>query len=148
MITNYCHPIKPLLIFGLAALGLFAQSDNGSIVGFAKDPSGGVVPKAKITVKNEGTGLERQTVTNQSGYYVMPNLLPGNYTVVAEAVGFKRFETSGNKLDSNSTLALDANLEVGATTEKVEVIASVQGLETESAALDKLVTERRSIRSS
>src|SRR5215467_11126484 len=102
---NYRYAVKPLLIFGLASVGLFAQSDNGSIAGFAKDASGAVVPNAKITLKNEGTGLERETVTNESGYYVVPNLLPGNYSMTAEAVGFKKFTTSGNKLDPNSTLA-------------------------------------------
>src|SRR5215831_11998900 len=137
---NYRYVVKPLLIFGLASVDLFAQSDNGSIVGFAKDASGAVVPNAKITLKNEGTGLERETLTNESGYYVVPNLLPGNYSMTAEAVGFKKFATSGNKLDPNSTLALDANLQVGLATDTVEVAASVQGLETESAALENLVT--------
>src|SRR5215472_6642332 len=94
----------------------------------------------KITLKNEGTGLERETLTNESGYYVVPNLLPGNYSMTAEALGFKKFATSGNKLDPNSTLALDANLQVGLATDTVEVAASVQGLETESASLEKLVT--------
>ena len=100
------HARKSLLIFGLASFSLFAQSDNGSIVGFAKDPSGAVVPNAKVTVRNEGTGLERQTTTNDAGYYVVPNLLPGNYAMTAEAAGFKKYESMGNKLDSNSTLAL------------------------------------------
>ena len=102
-----------LLVCGLVSLSLFGQSDNGSIVGFAKDSSGAFVPNARVAVKNEETGVERRTTTNESGYYSIPNLLPGNYSVSAEAVGFKRFETMGRKLDPNSTLAVDANLEVG-----------------------------------
>ena len=58
----------------------YAQSDYGSITGFVKDPSGAVVPNAKVTVKNEGNGEERSTLTNESGYFVVPNLQPSYYT--------------------------------------------------------------------
>ena len=137
---NHRHLKRTLFIVGLTSVSLFAQSDNGSIVGFVRDASSAVVPNAKITAKNETTGLERATVTTESGYYAIPNLLPDNYTLTVEAAGFTKFETSGNKLDSNSTLAVDANLQVGLPTDKVEVVAAVQGLETESAAVEKLVT--------
>src|SRR5579885_3455562 len=128
-----------LLCMALCAM-LSAQSDSGSIVGFVKDPSGGVVPKAKISVKNESTGIVRRVETNEGGYYVVPNLQPGLYTVSAEASGFKRFESTSNKLDSNSTLAVDASLTVGTSAETVEVTASATSLQTESAAVQKLVT--------
>src|SRR5579871_4970271 len=106
----------PLLITLLA----FAQTDIGSISGYVKDPSGGVIPKAKVTVKNEATGQQIPVVTNDSGYYVVTNLQPGNYTVNAEAQGFKRFESTHNTLTANAALSLDAILSVGAATETVE----------------------------
>lgn len=137
---NWRQTMKFVLILSSACSYLSAQSDNGSIVGFARDPSGAVVPKAAITVKNEETGLERQLLTNESGYYAVPNLLPGYYTVTVEAAGFKKFDTTNNKLDSNSTLTLDANLQVGLASDAVEVTGTTQSLQTESAALDKLVT--------
>ena len=97
----------------------YAQSDYGSITGFAKDPSGAVVPNAKVTVKNEGTGEERSSLTNDSGYFVVPNLQPSYYTVTAEVSGFKKFVSSHNKLNPNSTLSIDASLTIGSSTESV-----------------------------
>ncbi|HLJ15147.1 MAG TPA: carboxypeptidase regulatory-like domain-containing protein [Bryobacteraceae bacterium] len=122
------------------AISSYGQSDYGSIVGFVKDPSGSVVPKAKVTVKNEATGVENQTNANESGYYVVPNIPPGIYTLTVESAGFKKFESAHNKLDPNSTLSADAILAVGTATETVEVVASATPLQTESAAVQKLVT--------
>ncbi len=132
--------IIPLSIV-LCAVGIvFGQSDYGSISGFAKDQSGAVVPKAKVTIRNEGTREERTTSTNDSGYYVVTNLAPSLYTVEVEASGFKKFATPHAKLDANSTLAVDANLVVGAATESIEVAAQATVLQTESGAVQNEVT--------
>ena len=104
----------------------FAQSDFGSISGFVKDPSGAVVPKAQVSVKNEATGTERRTNTNESGYYTVTNIPAGLYTITAEAAGFKKYESMRNKLDPSGALAVDVTLVVGAATETVEVAASAQ----------------------
>src|SRR6516162_5019206 len=85
-----CRRIAPLLCLGtlLFIAGVsFAQSDLGSIVGFVKDPSGGTVPRAVVTVKNEATGAERRAATNEAGYYVVTNVPPGFYSVSVEATG-------------------------------------------------------------
>ncbi len=119
---------------------LSAQSDYGSIVGFVRDASGGVISKTKVVIRNEATGQENPTTTNESGHYVVASLPPGYYTLTAEASGFKRFESSHNKLDANSTLSLDATLTIGALNETVEVVASATPLQTESAVVEKLVS--------
>src|SRR5215831_5577307 len=121
----------------------FAQSDLGSISGFVKDPSGAVVPKAGVIVKNEATGTERRTSTNESGIYTVTNIPAGLYTVTAEAPGFKKFEARNNKLDPSAALAVDVALTVGASTETVEVAASAQVLQTESASRESLVTRQQ-----
>src|SRR6516164_3282151 len=59
----------------------FAQSDLGSLSGFVKDPSGAVIPKAQVTVKNESTGTERRTTTNEAGFYTVTNIPAGLYSV-------------------------------------------------------------------
>lgn len=141
-----CHvrAIRVSLFACLGALLLstvaFAQSDYGSISGFVKDPSGGVIPKAKVVVTNEATGQDHPVSTNDSGYYVVPNLTPGFYAVTAEAAGFKKFDSTHNKLDANSALAIDANLTVGSATETVEVVAAVQALQTETGSVQSEVT--------
>jgi hypothetical protein len=129
-----------LLVF--SSVALYAQSDLGTITGFVKDPSGASVPGAKVTVRNQ-TGLERQATTNESGYYTITNIPPALYTVTVEAAGFKKFESSNNKLDPASQLGLDATLVVGAATETVEVSASAVTLQTESASVQKLVTREQ-----
>ncbi len=136
---------RALLLCATAALGfascsLYAQSDNGSIVGYVKDPTGAVIPKAKVTLKNEGTGVTKQTTSNDSGYYVANSIPSGFYTVSAEATGFKKVDVVHAKLDSDTTLNVDVALQVGAASETVEVSASAQALQTESAQTGKLIT--------
>src|SRR5437660_631356 len=121
---------------------LFAQSDLGKISGFIKDPSGATIANAKVTVRNN-IGVERQTTTNESGYYVVTNVPPGLYTMVAQAAGFQKFETTGNKLDPSADLVIDATLTVGSANQTVEVSASAVQLQTESASVQKLVTREQ-----
>jgi hypothetical protein len=138
---NYVSsPRAALLALGVLCASLaFAQSDLGSISGFVKDPSGAVVAKAQVTVKNEATGTERRATTNESGFYTVTNIPAGLYTVSAESAGFKKFETTRNKLDPSAALAIDISLAVGAATETVEVSGSAQVLQTESASRQALV---------
>ncbi|MCU1316362.1 MAG: hypothetical protein JWN63_1684, partial [Candidatus Acidoferrum typicum] len=140
---NACRVTIFVLFMGLGVSGnLFAQSDLGKISGFIKDPSGATVANAKVTVRNN-TGVERQTTTNDSGYYVVTNVPPGRYTMTAEAPGFQKYETRDNKLDPSGDLVMDATLSVGAATQTVEVSASTVQLQTESASVQKLVTREQ-----
>ena len=137
-----------VVVFSITLLFLFAsvsycQTDTGSIEGYVKDPTGRSIPKATVTIKNEGTNVVHTLVTNDSGYYVAPNLPPGNYTVTAEAPGFKRFESKQNKLNSNSALSLDASLTVGNVTDTVEVAATAEVLQTDSSAVQTEVTGKQ-----
>src|SRR5467141_1551451 len=118
---------------------LFAQSDLGRISGFIKDPSGATIANAKVTVQNK-SGVERQTATNDSGYYVITNVPPGLYTMVAQAAGFQKYETTNNKLDPSADLVIDVTLTVGSASETVEVSASAVELQTESASVQEVVT--------
>ncbi len=140
MIKTHLRAAALLLPLLAIAAPIWAQTDNGSIVGYVKDPSGAVVPKAKVVLKNEASGVDRQATTNESGYYVVTSVPSGLYSMTAEAPGFKKFEILHSKLDSNSTLSIDADLQVGTPNETVEVIASAETLQTESGAVEKLVT--------
>ena len=87
--SHVCTRFHALFLTGLLVFAVagFAQTDTGSIGGYVKDPSGQTVPKATVTIKNEGTNEVRTLTTNEAGYYVAPNLPPGLYTVAAEASG-------------------------------------------------------------
>src|SRR6266567_6349147 len=85
---------------GVAAFVLFlaafasAQS-TGTMIGTVADQSGAVVAKAKITLRNEGTGENRESVSNDSGSFSFTILPPGTYTVKVPAANFKSFERKG-----------------------------------------------------
>src|SRR5438552_2666652 len=149
LVTMGCRMMNAFSKFVLAACfallvspGRFAQSDLGKISGFIKDPSGATIANAKVTVRNN-TGIERQTTTNDSGYYVVTNVPPGLYTMTAEAPGLQKYETRDNKLDPAADLVIDAMLTVGSSSQTVEVSASTVQLQTESAAVQKLVTREQ-----
>src|SRR5713226_3014402 len=132
-----------VLFLSLGASGmLFAQSDLGRISGFIKDSSGATVANAKVIVQNK-SGIERQTTTNESGYYIITNVPPGLYTMIAEAAGFQKYETRDNKLDPSADLVIDATLTVGSTSQTIQVSASTVQLQTESATVQKLVTREQ-----
>src|SRR5712692_3318507 len=135
--------IKKSVLLCLAVVCLsvpcLAQSDNANVNGIITDPSGSVVPNAKVTLKNQATGLTRETTTNESGVYSIPIIPPGFYTFTVEAAGFKKFESKDNKVDPSVPANFSASLQVGAITETVEVAATVTALQTESGALGKVV---------
>src|SRR5579875_1354762 len=124
-------PFCLLFSFYLAVSGIaFAQSDVGTITGFVRDQTGAVVPNAKVTITSEATQESHTVTTDAQGHYVVPDLLPGSYSMSAEAPGFKKFSSSHNTLQANSTIAIDADLSVGQTTETVEVTATAEVLQT------------------
>src|SRR6266513_2925042 len=140
---NACLMSVLMLFMSLGTSGiLFAQSDLGRISGFIKDPSGATIANAKVTVQNK-SGVERQTTTNDSGYYVITNVPPGLYMMIAEAAGFQKYETTNNKLDPGANLVIDVTLTVGSASQTIEVSASAVLLQTESAAVQKDVTREK-----
>lgn len=142
--NNVCSTRAVLLfVLALVCAGLLiAQSDLGSISGYVKDPSGAVIPNATVIARNQ-TGLERSVTTNETGRYTITNIPPGLYSLSVEAAGFKKYETSNNKLDPSTNLTIDVSLTVGSAAEVVEVSATAQRLQTESASVQANVTRQQ-----
>jgi hypothetical protein len=120
------------LIVCFASLAL-AQSERGTITGAVRDASGAVVPSAAVTITNIATNIAVHAATNDSGEYTVPNLPPGIYTVRVEKQGFRPSEERGLNLDAAQTVRADAALQVGASTQAIEVQASAVSLQTEDA---------------
>lgn len=131
------------VVLSFFTTSLFAQSDNGSISGYVRDPSGAIVPGAHVVIKNEGTNEEHPVTTDTGGHYSVTNLQPGMYSMTAEAGGFKKFSSTQNKLNANSALLLNADLAVGQATETIEVSATASQLQTESGSVQKNVTSQQ-----
>ncbi len=134
--------VATLLLVATSIMG-WSQSDLSSITGKIKDPSGSSVPGAKVSVKNQGTGISRDTTTNEQGGYSVTNIPTGLYTITVEANGFKKSIRSGNQLDANVPLGVDITLEVGQVSDSVNVSAETNALQTESATLGLTVDERQ-----
>jgi hypothetical protein len=128
----------------LAAGGLLlAQTVSSQIAGTVFDATGAVVPGADVNVRSTGTGQARTTKANAAGYYLFPDLLPGNYELAVEYTGFKRFVQSGVNLDANSRITVNATLQPGMPTEVVEVRAAVNQVETSSGEIGAVVSGRQ-----
>lgn len=139
--TRYGQWILVLLVaFLILPVGLIAQEASGRIVGVVADPSGSVIPRAKVTVTNVATGVTSETTTGDDGSYQVLLLPAGSYKVSAEATGFRKTVTGEEKLDIDRALKVDLKLEVGSTTETVQVEANASGVETVSAMLSSVVT--------
>ena len=100
---------------------LFAQIDRGSIVGQVTDPTGAVVPGAKIQVTNVNTNTSIALEANEQGLYTASNLPRGTYRVVVTKEGFKTATSAAAELGSSITLRVDMKLEPGQVTETVTV---------------------------
>ena len=110
-----------------------AQSFQGGLRGAVRDNQG-VIPGATVTLTNEGTGVSRDTVSNESGEYSFPALDAGTYTVKASVTGFKTFERRGIRLATQTFLTLDVTLEVGTLEETITVTADAPLIETSNAS--------------
>lgn len=121
----------------------FTQSDLTSVVGIVHDPSGAVVPRANVTLKNQATGAERRATTNDSGTFSITNMPAGTYTFIVEATGFKRFAQSSNEVVANVTATLDAKLSVGDAAETVNVTADGATVQADSATLGRDITDKQ-----
>ncbi len=117
------------------SLAAFAQGNVGRILGQVTDQSGGTVAGATVTVMDVQRGISRSLTTDQAGEYVAPSLLPGTYTVRAEAVGFKAAEHPNLLLETGKDLRIDLVLQPGEQTQTVTVTGEAPMLETTNAAL-------------
>jgi len=112
------------LVTGVAA----AQERFGTLQGKVTDPQGSPVPGVTITVTESQTGTSRVFVTDTNGQYLAPDLNPGRYTVVFELTGFAKVERSDLSVVLGRTFQLDAQMQVGALTETVQVTATAAPL--------------------
>ncbi len=108
----------------LAPPTTYTQVAGATLIGTVSDPSGAVIPKASIAVKNEATGVVVNVTTNSAGLYSVPNLIPGMYDVTTSVRGFKTQTQTGIRLTVGATQTFPITLAVGQTTQKVTVSAA------------------------
>lgn len=113
------------------SLPMFAQTEaiNGSIRGRVTDPSGAPVPSAAVAAANTNTGFSRAVDTSSDGYFVIPNLPLGPYTLTIKKEGFEAQRRTGIVLDAGTEAVIDTALAVGATSTTVEVTGEAPVIE-------------------
>ena len=118
---------------GLVPTLAWTQVTSGSLTGLVTDPTGAVVPEAKVILTDTNKGYDYQATTDSVGRYVITNLLPSTYAISVEASGFKTYKREGIVLDVGTRSSVDVRLELGATTQAVEVTAAAPLLSTQDA---------------
>src|SRR5437773_3982309 len=124
-----------LLIVLVGSFGPLARAQlySGSATGLVTDPSGAVVPRAKVSLTDVGKGYTFQTSTDAAGRYVLRGLPPSTYKLTVEIRGFRPYVQDGVTLDVNQNLTIDVRLQVGAETQAVEVTAAAPVLSSQDA---------------
>ena len=131
-----------LVIFVFTA-GLAWGQATAQISGTVRDSSGAVLPGVEITATQTETGTARMTISNETGFYVLPSLPLGPYKLEAALAGFRTFVQAGIVLQVNSNPVIDVALQVGQVTETVEVQANASQVETRSAGVGQVFEAQR-----
>jgi len=125
-----------------AAAPTYGQTSAGAIVGVIRDASGATVPGAQITATNQGTNIAYPFMTDETGNYYIPSLLPGRYRLEAEKKGFKKVTARDVEVTVNQTIRVDLELPVGDTSESVSVTAETPLVQADQATIGQVVNNR------
>jgi hypothetical protein len=119
-----------LLVPGLA----FGQSQNATLDGQVTDKSGAVIPQATATISAAERQLSNTVQTDNEGRFAFPNLAPGSYDLTVSAKGFRTYVQHSIQLLANQSASIDASLDVGDASTKVEVTADAAQLNYDNGA--------------
>src|ERR1700733_6951516 len=120
-----------------------AQTGTTSVHGIVTDKSGAVIAAATVTLSNPAQGFQRSVSSNESGEYEFLALQPGTYSFVVEASGFRKYEQKSVQLLVNLPTTLNVTLEIGSSTQTVEVSGTAQTINTIDASLGNAFNENQ-----
>src|SRR5580765_7043288 len=124
------------LVLGFSASTSLGQAVFGSIIGTVTDPQGNAVVGAKVTVTSVTKSFTFEATTNESGNYSVTHLIPDTYSIKVEATGFKINTIASVVVSADTGAKVDAQLQVGAVTQTVEVTGDIPQLQTDRADVD------------
>jgi hypothetical protein len=118
-----------------------AQEITGSITGTVRDSSGAVVPGATVTITDASKNnvVVRNLTTSSDGVFSAPNLASGVYTITIEAANFKKFVSTGVKVDVGARRSIDVSLQVGNINETVTVVAEAVSVNLSTPTSDTVI---------
>src|SRR5947209_4979111 len=134
---------RSLLGIIFLASALSAQSGYATVSGRVTDASGAVMPAVALSARNINTNVVLNVTTNGEGYYILSNLIPGTYTLTAQAQGFRQVDRREIVLRVGDRVTIDFPMEVGSATENVTVSGEVPLLRTDDAQSGMVIDNRR-----
>jgi hypothetical protein len=133
-----------LIALTIALAGaMSAQFNRGTVVGTVTDETGSVIPGARVTLKNVGTGEERMVKSDARGDYAFPSLLPGAYDAQVEMQGFKTEVVKSIQLQVSQTARIDVKLAVGEVVQRVEATASLALMKTDTSDIGGVINNKQ-----
>ena len=136
---KFLNRLFALVVVMLVSIGSgFAQS-TATLSGAVTDPSGAVVPNARITVHSLATGIDRVVVTDDAGLYVVPSIEPGDYQVQAAAAGFSLYTVKKVTLDVDQRVTVNMSLAVSSAGETIQVEATSTQIETQTMTVGQVI---------
>jgi hypothetical protein len=138
-----CLSIISIAVLILLAIPAAAQLPTATILGVAKDSSGGVLPNATVTITNVDTGIVRTVKTADDGSFLVPELPVGSYEIKGEHAGFKTVNRKGITLQVTQQAVINLDFEVGSTDQQVVVTEEAPMINTQDATLGGTVSETK-----
>ena len=123
----------------------FCQFESAEVLGTVRDTTGAVVSGATVTLTNLETGIQSVGTSDASGDYDFFNVKVGRYSITVEKAGFEKFSTPNVRVDVNARQRVDAALQVGATTQSIEVTGAASTLDTDSSEHGQIVNTQQVI---
>ncbi len=127
--------MKFLLTFVLLTATAFSQEFRGTLSGIVTDQAGALIPGASIVATQTATGTKSQTVSDSTGQYTIPFVLPGDYDIAVKMPGFKATVRKNIHVGSGDHPVVDVQLNVGDTSQSIEVTADVSLINSENASV-------------
>jgi len=133
-----------VLLLAFMAAPALTQSTNATISGTIQDATGGLIPGVTLTATNTGTGVVTTVLSNESGAYSLPSLLPGLYKLSAELSGFQSQSYTDVRLGNGAQVRLNFTLKVGGETTAVNVSVPIDTqLALSSSSVGEVISQQR-----
>ncbi len=131
-----------ILVLLLSSGVVLAQVSTGTIAGNVKDGTGAVAVGATVTITNTATGIVTKSVTSSTGFYSVPNLQTGTYTVAITASGFSEELAEGVELNVGAEQEINFTLKIGAVSDKIIVTTAPPSIDLVTSTTMPVVDER------
>ncbi len=130
-----------IALLAMTPIRLGAQVSGATLTGTVSDSTGAVIPKAQVSIRNEGTGETRAVTADSAGFYSAPNLLPGKYDITVTAPGFSTTVQNGITLTVGAQQLLNVAMTIGQVSQKVEVTAEAPAVQLTTSVIGGVVSQ-------